>query len=379
MELTLLDAENLPREGWDAALATRPLPQCAALLDRVEGAKRSFVCRRVTLGDVRGLSLVGAPQSGDLVLAVVTEVGHHARLESPDGRRAQLYVGDEILVAYGERYAPDQCEAVVPDHLGPCDLVAGGGIAAKTLARHATMRRPTAITPIGLLTNAAGDAINLKQFALPAPAGRPIARNLIVVVGTSMNAGKTTAAASLIHGLSKSGLRVGACKLTGTGSGGDLWSMVDAGAARALDFTDVGFATTAGADMGMVEAGAHTLISELEASGVDIIVAEIADGLLQRETAALLSSPSTFAGRIDALVLAAADSMGALAGAEWLRTRNLPLRAVTGLVTASPLGMREAQSGVAVDVISTQALAEADRATRVCLKINPRQALSVVS
>lgn len=386
MELTLLEH---PEFG---ALASPPAPsppappspvaaahcvQNAELVQRIENAKRAFACRRVTLGQVRGLSLAGAPQSGDLVLATVTEVGHHARLESPDGRRVQLYVGDEILVAYGARYAPDQCEAVVPDNLGPCDLVASGGIAARTLARHSSMRRPTAITPIGLLTDAVGKPMNLRQFALAPLVRRPLARNLITVVGTSMNAGKTTAAANLIHGLAKSGLKVGACKITGTGSGGDLWSMVDAGAARTLDFTDVGFATTAGADLAELEQAAHTLISELENSGVDIIVAEIADGLLQRETAALLTSP--FAARIDALLLAAADSMGALSGAEWLQARRLPLRAVSGLVTASPLGAREAQSGLSVEIIDTKALSEADRATRLCLRASGRQPKSVVS
>jgi hypothetical protein len=182
-----------------------------------------------------------------------------------------------------------------------------------------------------------------------------------------MNAGKTTVVTQLVRGLSQSGMRVGACKVTGTGSGGDLWSMIDAGAAHALDFTDVGFSTTAGCDIESVEEGAHQILAHLDSLGVDIVVMEIADGLLQRETAALLSSPSRLPARLDAVVLAAADAMGAIAGADWLAQRRLPLRAVSGLVTASPLAAHEASTQCGVDIVSTFDLAEPEWAARVAL------------
>lgn len=350
-----------------------------ALVERLDRAKRAFVTRRANLGRAVALSAAGAPRSGDLVLASVVELGHHTKLETPEGRRAQLHVGDDIVVAYGARYAPDQFEAVVPANVSACDLVASGGIAAHTLARHANARKPTAIAPIGRLIGANGAPLNLEQFVLPAgPPNAPV-RNVIAVAGTSMNAGKTTVAVNLIRGLTRAGVRVGACKVTGTGSGGDFWAMLDAGATRVLDFTDVGFSTTAGVDVGLVESGAHRLVSELEASDVDVVVVEIADGLLQKETAALLSPPSSFAARIDAIVLAAADSMGARAAADWMNVRKLPLRAVSGLLTASPLAAREAQSGLNIEVLSSKALAEAACATRVCLQAGARQPLSVVS
>lgn len=347
-------------------------------LERLARAKKSFVCRRTTLDRVHEVSNAVKPCAGDLVLATVTEIGHHPRLESPEGRRAQLYVGDEIIVAFGARYAPDQFEALVPDDLGPCDLVAGGGIAARAVARHARARKPTAIRPIGILVDATGRAINVAQFSIQPREPSPRTRNLVAVVGTSMNAGKTTAAANLIRGLSNGGLRVGACKVTGTGSGGDIWSMRDAGAAFALDFTDAGFATTAGVDIEAIDNGAQLLVAELEAEDIDIVVAEIADGLLQRETAALLTAPRGFASRIDTLLLAAADSMGAVAAADWLRAKNLPLRAVTGLVTASPLGMREAQSQLPVEVVNSRSLADAEVAARMSL-LAARASLSIVS
>lgn len=340
--------------------------EAPVLQDRLARAKRSFVCRHVDLSLAAGLSRTVEPQTGYVLLATVIELGHHARLESPEGRRAQLYPGDEILVAYGARYAPDQFEAVLPDSVGPCDLVAGGGIAARVLARHASVKKATTISPLGVLTDRSGAALELRHFVLPARAvGASAPHQIIAVVGTSMNAGKTTAAASLIRGLAAGGLKVGACKITGTGSGGDIWSMRDAGAAVALDFTDVGYSTTAGAELGELEAAAHLLIDRVVAAGVDVVVVEIADGLLQRETAALLSSPRT-AQRLDAVLLAAADSMGAVMGSSWLRERGLPLRAVTGLLTSSPLATREAQQQVNVEVVPTRALLNSTEAARLC-------------
>lgn len=350
----------------------------AALRERLSRAKRSFVCRHVDLSVAAGLSRTMAPQSGYVLLAVVNELGHHARLESPEGRRAQLYPGDEILVAYGARYAPDQFEAVIPESVGACDLVAGGGIAARVLARHASVKKATAISPVGVLTDGEGAVLELRRFIAPSRALAASAPHQIVaVVGTSMNAGKTTSAANLIRGLVAGGLKVGACKITGTGSGGDIWSMRDAGATVALDFTDVGYSTTAGAELDQLEASAHLLIDRVVAEGVDVVVVEIADGLLQRETAALLSSART-AQRLDAVLLAAADSMGAVMGASWLRGRGLPLRAVTGLLTSSPLATREAQHQLDVEVIATRALLNSTEAARLCHR-TPFVPLGVVS
>ena len=107
------------------------------------------------------------PCAGDLVMARVDELGKHRRVELPDGRRAIIFPGDEIIVCFGNRYAPDQFEAVIGDDLGSCDLVAGGGIAACELSRHDRMIEPTRITPIGLVGDAAGNTLNVRDFSLP--------------------------------------------------------------------------------------------------------------------------------------------------------------------------------------------------------------------
>src|SRR4051794_41875468 len=91
------------------------------------------------------------PRAGDLVLAAVTRLGQHRRIEQPTGRRAALHVGDEVLVAYADRYAPDQYEAHVPGDLRRTQLLASGGIAADTLSHTRDVRAATDLRPIGLV------------------------------------------------------------------------------------------------------------------------------------------------------------------------------------------------------------------------------------
>ncbi len=48
-----------------------------------------------------------------------------------------------------------------------CDLVASGGIAARMNQRHASVKTPTGIQPIGLLGDSQGRHINARDTALP--------------------------------------------------------------------------------------------------------------------------------------------------------------------------------------------------------------------
>lgn len=364
---------------WDKTMTqdTHSLAQVKKLQIRLNTARRAFSTRRVDLNHATSLDNRSTPVAGDLVLAKVEKLGQHQHLESPEGRRQLMYEGNEIIVAYGNRYAPDQFDAVVPHNLEDCDLVAGGGIAAVVRARHSRMKAPTRLRPVGLLKRANGQVINLSDYALPLARQSPCP--VIAIVGTSMNAGKTTTAAGLIRGLSQAGLKVGAAKVTGTGSGGDLWSMHDAGAKTVLDFTDKGFATTAGAYIPALEMAAIDLIGHA-AHNNDIVVIEIADGLFQSETAALLSSPA-FTTAISAFVLAAGDAMGAAFGASWLTQKGLPLSFISGCLSASPLGIQEAERATGLRVARLDELRDPIQACVLCLSpsSSDRQILNTTS
>ncbi len=306
---------------------------------------RGFTTRRIPGGALGALCHQDfAPAPGDLVLARVESLGYHKRLHLPNGRRRQLYDGDEIIVAYADRYAPQQFEARVPGDLGPCHLVASGGVAGWVEEKHRRIRsRPTRLRPRGLVCSAPGEPpLNVANWALP-PTARPRPGRIPVLaaLGTSMDSGKTTSAAHLVRGASAAGLRVGYAKITGTGAAGDPMLVADAGAELVLDFTDVGHASTYRLADAVVESIFLDLLGHLQQSGVDLAVLEIADGLLQRETASLIASEA-FRRHVGGCLFATPDALGADAGVRRLRELGLPLLGLCGAVESAPLQVREA-------------------------------------
>ncbi len=322
----------------------------------IRNAKWAYTTRRIDKSGALRLVKGGpAPQRGDLVIAKVTKIRQHKRIELTNGRRARLFVGDHIAVTYGNRYAPDQYEALVPDTIGPCDLVAAGGVASKLTYKHGSMRLPTAIEPVGLVADENGVVINLADHALPAMVPGNRQTPVIAVVGSSMNAGKTTTAGNLIRGLVTSGLSVSAGKVTGTGAGGDVWFMQDAGAQKVLDFVDAGHPSTYLIKPTELKQAFTTLMAHLDQPGTDIIVIEIADGLHQTETAQLVSS-DLFARLVNGVIYAAGDALSAVYGAGLLHQWGVHVLAISGMVTRSPLAMREIQDGVDLPTLGVKVL-----------------------
>ena len=334
---------------------------------RVRVAKLGSTMRRVPVSVMKTL-VTGAdikPRAGDLVLARVKHVGHQSRLHLPCGRRARLFKGSEIIVPYGNRYAVHQFEAVVPETLGECQLVAAGGVAGKVTSQHDGVRSATVLEPIGLVGNERGDIVNLNQFAMPPQAPDPKRHPLVVVVvGSEMDAGKTTTVTHIVRGLMLAGIHTAAAKVTGTGAATDYWEYVDAGAAQVLDFVDAGHASTAGLSLNELESVFLSILGNLSAGKPEAIVIEIADGLMQRETSALLTS-RVFRQHVTSIVFAAGDSMGAIAGVEWLHQRGLPIVAVSGLVTASALGRQSTRLATGMPVLSRHDLLEGEAFMRL--------------
>ncbi len=325
-------------------------------LDSMLTCKRAFSTRNVPLEDMQTLiSGDVVPRSGDLVLARVDRLRQQLRLELTDGRRARMFPGDHILVCYGNRYAADQYESQLPENLDPCDLVAAGGIASLMRHRHPGIKHPTQITPLGLVGNSAGSVLNISNCKVRYGNLNRSGIPLFLVVGSSMNAGKTTTAARLVRGMVADGFKVGAMKVTGTGSGGDLWHFLDAGAACALDFTDAGHATTYGLGQNSVLEIVDLLGNNIRNQQVDAIVVEVADGLLQAETHALLHDP-LFRDQVNGVFHAAVDAHSAIYGAEFLQGLGYNLIAVSGVVSSSPLARREFSGACEVPIFTKNEL-----------------------
>lgn len=359
-----------PQLNGGRLTTTEPIPS-----RRLLGAKASYTTRHLVnaiRSEPTGFDLHRAPglraHSGDVTLARVVEIGQHQAIEGPDSRRALLFPGDEILVAYGNRYAPDQFEAEVPHDLGVTHLVAAGGVAGQMLSRHSKMAHPTVIEPLGLLARE-GAVVNLASYAphrlwngaLAQAASRP---PLVAVIGTSMDSGKTTTAGALIRGLTAAGLRVSAGKVTGTGAGRDAWLFADSGAVPVLDFTDFGQPSTYHLSFAELRSLFIGIVGALGQADPDVIILEVADGVLQAETAELMANP-LFGDFVNAVVFTAVDAVGAFAGVRLLADLGLSVAAVAGVVTSSPLASREAETATSIPVVVTNELADPEVAARV--------------
>lgn len=287
------------------------------------------------------------PRAGDVVVARVAEIVNHKRVETETSRKAILYPGALIALAYGHRYAADQFLAHVPESLDRCHLVAAGGVAGTVTEWHAKIIGPTVIEPLGLLArgetavNLLDDAPHVNAPVAAAPAASKSRPEVIAVLGTSMNSGKSTVMSCLVNGLSAAGRTVGAGKITGTGAGNDRMHYHDAGANEVIDFTDFGYATTFRQDFGSLRALAVNMIEALS-GGNDTVLVEIADGVYQEETSRLLRD-DLFQSCVDTVVFAAVDALGARAGVQALQDAGLEVGCASGVMTSSPLAAREAE------------------------------------
>lgn len=333
----------LDRDNLRFSLTTRPVP-LAAMVGVVPLSKR--------------------PRVGELVLAEVVKLGRNTTLEDRNGLPSPIFPGTRIVGVFGNRYATLQFEGYVPSRaVNRCDLLSVGGVCGKVASQHSGVKGPTKLRVLGLVTDRRGQPLSQTTYGLGSlehelrPLNSAPDGQVILVVGASMDSGKTTTGGMLVRALSQAGLRVAAAKLTGTAASKDTRFYQSCGATPVLDFVDAGYPSTYMLPPEELLRVQRVLVSQLRATRPDYIVLEIADGILQRETRMLLSSPE-FQETVDHVVFAANDSLSAESGVRHLGQYGLPLRAVTGVITRSPLAMREAEETTGVPCLVTAAIGE---------------------
>ena len=262
-----------------------------------------------------------------------------------------IFPGDVLAGVLGDRYATDQYEgeAIAAGPTG--HLLGQGGVCGHMADKNEKMPDPTLLEWVGRLADAAGQPLYLRRFAVrPRRVNAPRPKTLLVV-GASMNAGKTTTAAQAIRHLAGEGRRVAAAKITGTACRKDPGMMEDAGAVKVLDFTHCGYPSTANLQAGDLFGVAEDLRAILLEARPEFVVYEIADGILQRETRLLLEDHA-FRRTIDAVMYAAPESPSCEIGVRRLREWGYNVIAVAGLVANSRLGMAEAEAATGVPCLN---------------------------
>ncbi len=315
---------------------------------RVQLDKIASVTMRLELDRNAVLGEEIPARAGTVIAArVLNAKTSYNTLEDVHGRMVALHPGDIIAGALGHRDALYGYSGRVPERVAVGDrlqLLNIGGVIGIGAEAVPGLGEPFSIEVLGsvlefpYLGTRVGVPTNIESAALPQaplPSDLP---PIIALVGTCMDAGKTTAAAVIIGELSRKGMRIAAGKLTGVSLRRDVLQMADCGAAPTAIFTDFGVVTTSEQT---AKAAAHSLVNYLADSEPDLIVLEMGDGLLGTYGVHALLSDDALRNALTATVLCAQDPVGAWGGQRLLDERyGMSIVAVSGRVTDSAVGVR---------------------------------------
>lgn len=297
------------------------------------------------------------PEHGDVIYGEIERIGQHQSLESKSGRVHKIYSSDRGIFVYGNRYAPDYYEALIPEkNYKNVDMIARSGVVAKMKFKNNKKKDPTRVRVLGYVCDRNGKILNTTDKPLVVPktdVKKPRRAKMIVFVGTSMNSGKSFAAASTVKALTQLGHNVRASKITGTASLKDILNMDDAGAEKISDFTYLGHPSTYMLSREQIIDIYNKLDLRFANKPSNYWVVEIADGIIQRETAMLLSD-DRFTDRIHKIVFCAGDALGAVGGIRLLKDKfGIQADMISGVLTASPLHIRELKNFTKTPVLAS--------------------------
>jgi len=214
-------------------------------------------------------------RNGDYVAAEIDDdSGRQLPLELCDGRMSPALIGDQLIGALGVRYATLEAtgtwEAVGDD--GAMHILTGAGLLGKLTSKSAYVPAVMSVRYIGHVFTGKQQA-RMQNYAARPPAAE-FDTPVMLITGTSMSAGKTTAARVLIRQLKRLGLRVAGAKLTGAGRYKDILAMRDAGADAIFDFVDAGLPSSIAEPPEFMPA-LETLVHLITGAEADIAVIEI--------------------------------------------------------------------------------------------------------
>lgn len=315
------------------------------LTHRLHADKIASVTRGLALEpDLVVVADVRAVEGAVVAVRVLNDKAHYNTLEDVHGRLRLVQKGDVVVGALGQRRALHGYEGRVPERVSPGTTLALlnlGGVVGECLSWHPAVGPPFAVEVLGQVLHfphfgrREGTPASVGAGALAAADPPATLPPVVLVVGTSMDAGKTHCAAAVVHRLAREGRRVVGLKLTGVSLLRDVLLMRDAGARVVYDFTDAGFPSTTPET---VVAAARLLLAHAARAEVDAIVAESGDGILGPYGVRELLALDELRRATRALVLCAHDPPGAAFAHALLRDFGYSPTVVAGPLTDNGVG-----------------------------------------
>lgn len=269
---------------------------------------------RITDLEDEGFDLVELPreqwEEADYVAArIVGMPSNRYGLELSNGRIVDPMESASVIGALGTRAATLEAVGSWRDVGENCVMHAltGAGLLGKATSVAHWLSPITTLAYAGHVARD-GQKIGMGDFILPVRSA-PLAVPAILLVGTSMSAGKTTLGRTIIHQLKGAGLRVVGAKLTGAGRYRDILSFRDAGADAIVDFIDAGLPSTVVSKQRFDAALAY-MLARVMAAEPDVLVAEAGASPLEPYNGA--AAVEALGGQVRCSVLCASDPYAVL-------------------------------------------------------------------
>jgi hypothetical protein len=212
--------------------------------------------------------------TGDYVQGVVigtpTPLYH---VEDRVGHMVKVEPGDWVIGALGERAATLEGVGRWQDigNDGVMHALTAAGLMGVFTSYSRLLVEPLRLRYMGHLCRE-GRKVRMRDFAMRAK-DHAFSVPTLLIVGTSMSAGKTTAGRRVCKELDRAGLYVIGAKLTGAGRYRDILSFLKTGATEIFDFVDAGLPSTVVPEH-EYRAAIRPLLSHVNEIGPDLLVAE---------------------------------------------------------------------------------------------------------
>ena len=282
-----------------------------------------------------------------IVVEILNNKSTYNTLELTSGRMAKVGKGDIVAGALGHRKALFGYSGHIPASVQPGDVIQMlniGGVFGICDSVNPEKGKPFDCRVIGVVLHFPYLG---ERIGVPARVGlRPLDFNapldarkvpVVAIAGTCMEAGKTAAACAIVSRMRHRGLTIDVFKATGVSLRRDILAMEDAGARRAMIFTDLGIVTTTRSNG---PALARTMLTELAAGKPDVIVFELGDGILGTYGVDAILECDDIRAALSGVLLSANDPVAAWGGVKLLRERfGIEPCAVTGPATDNQVGV----------------------------------------
>jgi hypothetical protein len=278
---------------------------------------------------------------GDVCAFELPRPAAAVRVEAPTGRMMEIAAGDVFLATPGDRESTRWVSGRVPaGGLVPGQdywVVAESGIVGELVGDPLSeVDYRARVRYLGAVCDGSGETLNIRQFAQTAPAEPDHNAPVYLVLGTSGDSGKTTAAVAVIQTLRTKGhMTVIALKATGTPAVGEIERYRDFGAAQAFDCLDFGLPGTYPAGRKGISEFFGNALDCCLCLRADALVVECGGDLFGGNVPEFLDCLKT--RRSDPkIILAAADTLGALGAQHTLAKFGLEISLIVGPCTDTP-------------------------------------------